>query len=111
MYIWGSLFLILYKVYSDKEIEQLHTVGIWFKQSQHYTGQIILLEKHSASLTNQQWATDIEDWVRVHEAIARTMQEVRDGTENNNENDGDFSLFIYIILMTWLLSSNQKLHN
>lgn len=44
-------------------------------------------------------ATGIEDWVMVHEAIARTMQEVRDGTENNNEKDGNFSLFIYITLM------------
>lgn len=46
-------------------------------------------------------ATDIEDWVSVHEAVARTLQEVRDGTENDNEKDGNFSLFIYITLMAW----------
>lgn len=77
--------------YTQQEFD-LNRVNI--KYGAHYSPRKMLNFPNKPTV-----ATDIEDQVRVHEAIVRAMQEVKDDTENNNEKDGNFFPFIYITLM------------
>lgn len=92
------MFLTLYKVCSDKKKisytqQRLDLNSVNIKYWTDYSTSKTLSFSNKSAL-----AINLEDGVRVHEVIARTMQEVRDDTENSNESNRKFfSFYLYNI--------------